>query len=175
MSNAKLIFITGPSGTGKSTTAKQVAVSYPTPCALLDFDSIREFIKSGYAEPADGWNDETERQWDIAKQVVTAMAHTYISKNVSVVIATFATPHDWPTWKELFRDIPHKAFALLPDVDALLARNNQREGIAKLKESDITQNYEWSVGWNNTADMIVIDNGLADIGTVADQIIEQSK
>jgi hypothetical protein len=44
------------------------------------------------------------------------MAQTYINTNVSVVVSTFATPHDWPTWKELSESMPYKAFALMPSI-----------------------------------------------------------
>lgn len=175
MRKTVLIFITGPSGAGKTTTASEVAARWPSKCALIDFDSIRTLIKSSYAEPAKGWNDETEQQWDIAKQVVASMAETYIKNNVSVVIPVFATPHDYPTWEKLFANMPYKPFALLPDMEVVLARNNQRKNIARLKESDITQNYEWSVEWKNTADVIVIDNGTAKIADIADLIIRQTE
>lgn len=175
MTKAKLIFITGPSGTGKSTVAQAVANNWPSTCALIDFENMRGLIKSGYAEPADGWNDETERQWDIAKQAIAAMSEVYIRNGVSVVLPVFATPHDWPTWKKLLDKIDYKAFALMPEVEIVLARNNQSDGIAKLKESDIRQNYEWSVDWKNETDVTVLDNGSLNIAAIAKNIIEQSQ
>lgn len=174
MSEAKLVFITGPSGAGKSTTAKEVATKWPTMCALLDFDKIRTLIKSGYAEPAIGWNDETERQWELTKQIVMAMAKAYTDNGVSVVLEVFATPHDYPKWKELFGDIPYKSFALLPDLDVVVARNNQREGTPKLKESDITRNYDWSIDWKSTEDIIVLNNGARSAADISVDIIEKS-
>lgn len=172
MSAAKLIFITGPSGSGKSATAKEVAASWPTTCALLDFDNIRTFIQSGYAEPANGWNDETEKQWELAKHVVTAMAQAYTSSGVSVVLEVFATPHDYPQWQDLFGDMAYKTFALLPEVSVVVGRNNQREGTARLKESDIAQNYDWSVGWKDIDGVTVIDNGNQSVVNVANHIIK---
>lgn len=175
MNTAKLIFLTGPSGSGKSTTAKEVASNWPTKCALLDFDYVRTLIKSGYAEPANGWNDETEKQWDIAKQVVTTIARKYIDNNVSVVIEAFATPHDYPTWQKLFGDIKPATFVLIPNLEVVLVRNNQRQGIAKLKESDIKQNYEWSESWAKISDGTIIDNSTITTKQTAEKIIKASK
>jgi hypothetical protein len=54
----------------------------------------------------------------------------------------------------------------------LLARNSQREGTARLKDSNSTQNYEWSVSWKDVTDVTVIDNGSLDIEAITKQIIE---
>lgn len=67
---SKIIFITGPSGSGKTTTAACVAETWPTICALIDFDKIRTCVKSGYAEPAHGWNDKTLRLSEIMSALV---------------------------------------------------------------------------------------------------------
>ncbi len=154
-----VIFITGPSGSGKSTTAEMVASKWENKCALLQFDKIRTFIKSGYAEPARGWTEETKKQWDIAKQVLAEMSKAYNANNVDVVIEAFATPgEDYQSWKNLFKDHKLKTVVLLPTRESVITRNNQRVGIEKLKEEDINQNYDWSEVWRDVPEAIIIDN-----------------
>lgn len=175
MSTAKLIFITGPSGAGKSTTAKEVASKWPSTCALLDFDKIRTLIKAGYAEPALEWNDETASQWGLAMQVIKAMAQAYIDNNVSVVVEVFATPSDLSKWQALFGDIPFRAFVLLPDLDVVIARNEERKGVTKLMEHKVRENYEWSVGWSKISGITILDNGHAEVADIAIKIMKFSQ
>lgn len=154
-----VIVITGPSGSGKSTTAEILASKWGNKCALLKFDKLRTLIKSGYVEPAHGWNEETKRQWDITKKVFTEMSKAYNANNVDVVLEVFITPgEDYQSWKDLLVGVQFKTFVLLPTRESVIVRNNQREGIEKLKETDINQNYDWSEGWKDVEDAIVIDN-----------------
>jgi predicted ABC-type ATPase len=171
---SKIIFITGPSGSGKTTTATKVAEAWPKTCALLKFDHIRTFIMAGYAEPTDGWNNETERQWAIARQVVGTMAKEYIANDVDVVIEAFSNPHDYATWQAVFSPADYETFALLPPVGIALARNSTRAGAAKLAETDIKQNHEWSVGWQEVKGVTVFDNSNTDLEELTNKIISLS-
>jgi len=80
-----------------------VAARWPSICAVLNFDEIRRLIKSGYAEPATGWNEATEQQWELAKHTVMAMAKAYIDNGVSVVLEVFATSYDFRKWKQFWQ------------------------------------------------------------------------
>jgi len=51
------------------------------------------------------------------------MAKAYIDDDVSVVLEVFATPHDFPKWKQLFGELPYRAVALVSEVEVILARN----------------------------------------------------
>ncbi len=167
----RIVFVSGPSGSGKSTTARHVAAHMSGLCALLDFDQVRLLVKAGYAEPAYGWNEDTERQWAIAKSVVGAMASTYCQQGVNVVIEAFATPHDYSFWRELVAGAPFSAFVLLPPVEVALERNAQRSGAAKLKDSDIRQHHDWSMGWYDVEDVTVLDNATITPEEVAADIV----
>lgn len=142
--------------------------------AVLNFDKLRGLIVSGYAEPAINWDKAAERQWNLAKDVVIAMAKVYVDNNVSVVLEAFATPHDFPQWKNLIGSMPCRAFALLPDLDAVLTRNSHRAGLAKLKQADVAQNHQWSAGWRDVPEVTVIDNSIKSINEVADEILRLS-
>lgn len=168
-----LIFLTGPSAAGKSTTAKLLASKWHKTCALIDFDKIRTFIKSGYVEPAIEWNDKAKQQWDLAKEVVTEMSKIYNKHDVDVVLEVFATPNDFENYKDLLKDLNYKFVVLLPTLESAIIRNNQRKGLPKLKEKDIRQNYEWSEGWRNIKEAIIIDNTDLTVEETVDEIIKQ--
>jgi adenylylsulfate kinase-like enzyme len=169
----ELVFITGPSGAGKSTTAGFVAANWPGRCACIDFDRVRTLIKAGYAEPAHGWSDEAEQQWEIAKKVVAVMTETYLAQNVSVVVEAFATFHDYPTWQEVFGQNEPYTFVLLPDLDSVIKRNSQRTGAALLKEIDVRQNHEWSERWRTVAGVTILDNSTEEPEQTAKRILQR--
>jgi AAA domain len=174
MGDPMLVFITGPTGAGKSASAEAVADKWPGTCAVINFDHIRRLVRSGYAEPAFGWNDEAARQWELARRVSVAMARAYLSGGVSVVLEVFATPDDFPGWQQLFGDLARKAVALVPELDVVLARNDQRSGVTRLPNCDMRRNYEWSTGWADVPGVDVIDNSTKDIGDVAEEILRLS-
>ncbi len=168
----RVVFITGPSGSGKSTVAAKVAGLWPSTCVLLDFDKQRTFIKSGYAEPAHGWNDECERQWALARDVIAAMIPTYAAQNVDVVVEAYANTGDYDLWQKAFGDVPCRTFVLLPPLEVVLARNNQRSGAAKLQEQDVRSNYECSMGWRSQPDVTVLENFTESPEQTARRIID---
>lgn len=166
-----VVFIIGPSGSGKSTTAALLSSTWHTTCALLKFDKIRTFIKSGYAEPAHGWNEKTKAQWDIAKEVVAGMSRAYNNNKIDVILEVFATPNDLDSYKELFEGLDYRFIVLLPTLETVLTRNNQREGVEKLKDEVIRQNYKWSEAWRDVKGAVVIDNANITTDEVVRKII----
>jgi adenylylsulfate kinase-like enzyme len=93
---SRVVFITGPSGSGKSTIAVHVAQRWPTTCALLDFDRVRTFVRSGYAEPAYGWSAECERQWSLARDVRLAREVDGRAVERATTKAQAEEQHLWP-------------------------------------------------------------------------------
>jgi energy-coupling factor transporter ATP-binding protein EcfA2 len=146
---SRVVFITGPSGSGKSTIAVHVAQRWPTTCVLLDFDRVRTFVRSGYAEPAYGWSAECERQWALARDVIAAAVPVYAAQSVTVVVEAYANTGDFDRWQAAFGSIPVSTFVLLPPVELVLARNRQRHGAARLTDDDIRGNYAASLDWRD--------------------------
>jgi hypothetical protein len=107
---------------------------------LLEFDKLRTFVRSGYAEPAYGWSTECERQWSLARDVVGAAVPVYAAQSVAIVEA-YANTGDFDRWQAAFGSIPVSTFVLLPPLDLVLARNRQRRGAARLTDNDLRSNY----------------------------------
>ena len=51
---AFVLLISGPPGAGKSAAADAWASAYPGCAAHIELDSVRELVKSGFADPRDG-------------------------------------------------------------------------------------------------------------------------
>ncbi len=63
----RILLITGPAGAGKTSTASEWASNSDKTCAHLPLDLFRKLVKSDYRDPRQGWNDEAQRQLDIAR------------------------------------------------------------------------------------------------------------
>lgn len=87
------MMITGPAGSGKSTTAAGWAARGTAPRAVIDSDALRTHIRAGVAHPEDGWTEETQRQWDVAVELWQAMLGVYVQHGVDCVVDTYA-----PLW-----------------------------------------------------------------------------
>ncbi len=86
------IMITGPAGAGKSQAAAAWAARGVTPRACIDTDVLRLHVRAGFAAPEHGWNDETQRQWDVAMELWPAMVRVYQRHDVDCVIDIYAPP-----------------------------------------------------------------------------------
>ncbi|MFD9423540.1 MULTISPECIES: AAA family ATPase [unclassified Streptomyces] len=72
-----MLLITGPAGAGKSTLADAWARGRPTPTVHISLDDVRDWVKSGYANPEDGWDELSERQYTVARRCVALAVHEY--------------------------------------------------------------------------------------------------
>src|SRR3972149_1558448 len=51
----QVLLITGPTGAGKTTTARALAALQASPTIHICLDSVRESVRSGFADPLRGW------------------------------------------------------------------------------------------------------------------------
>ena len=157
-----VILLTGPAGAGKTATASAWARSHRHPTVHLSVDAIRKFVKSGYANPEDGWDEETQRQYDLAQTACSMVAREYVESGYCCAIDDAVFP-DWPEvgygkWQAVLAPIQHKLIALLPSFDKVLERNRARSGISRLKESTLRIIYDKMIEWRDHSDAVAIDN-----------------
>ncbi len=158
-----VLILTGPAGAGKSTIAEAWANTRDHPCAHVELDRVRSFVRSGFVNPVDGWNDETQRQLDLARGSVAMLARRYVEADFSCVIddAVFPewAPSGFDRWlRELDGLTPH-LIVLLPSLDRCIERNADREGEDVLPEQMVRRIYGDMSPWLRQADVLVIDNG----------------
>jgi cytidylate kinase len=162
----RLVLVTGPAGAGKSATAAELAGSRAEATALLSHDLVYGFVRSGFLRPDKNWNDATERQWMLARDVCVSAAGNYLNAGLSVVIEAYA-PGGWPGWQ-----VPGgvlESVVLLPSFDVVVKRNAERDGLARLDPGDLKRNYEGFRG-SLAPDVRVLDNSDLSVSATCDAI-----
>jgi hypothetical protein len=119
-------------------------------------------VKSGFEDPRHGWNDETQRQLDIARSNVAAVAANYLISEIGVVIDDAVFPN-WQEaglepWVQAFSPIEVKLVALIPSWDVVLDRNNPRAVADRIPEEMLKTIYNDMLGWREIPDVQIIDN-----------------
>ena len=157
-----VVLISGPAGAGKTATASAWAKSHRHPTVHLSIDTIRRFVKSGYANPEDGWNEETQRQYDLAQVACAGVARKYGEGGYWCAIDDAVFP-DWPEvgygkWQAVLAPIQSRLVVLLPSLDRVLERNGIRSDRSRLKESTVRMIYDMMVEWRDCSHAVVIDN-----------------
>ncbi len=157
-----VVLLTGPAGAGKTAAASAWAKSHKHQTVHLSIDTIRRFVKSGYANPEDGWNEETQRQYDLAQSACSVVAREYVGSGYCCAIDDAVFP-DWPEvghgkWQAALGPTRHRLIVLLPSFDKVLERNRARSGSSRLKESTVGMIYDMMIEWRDHSDAVVIDN-----------------
>ena len=157
-----VILLTGPAGAGKTAAASAWAKSHRHPTVHLSIDIIRKFVKSGYANPEDGWDEETQRQYDLAQTACSVIARQYVEGGYCCAIDDAVFPN-WPEvghgrWQAALAPIQHRLIVLLPSFDKVLERNRARSGTSRLKEPTLRIIYDEMIEWRAHSDTVVIDN-----------------
>ncbi len=157
-----LLLLTGPAGAGKTTVARVWASAQPRPAAHISLDDVRDFVKSGFVNPADGWNDEAERQLVLARQGCAFLARQYAQAGFLCIIDDAIFP-GWESanyggWEELLAGVPYYLVVLLPKFEYLIERNQHRTGNRLLSEAMLRTIYEMMLPWRDQTAFPVIDN-----------------
>lgn len=168
---SRVVVLTGPSGAGKSQTSAAWAARGGTPRAVIDADRVRLNIRAGIAYPEDGWNDETQRQWDAATEIWQAMAKVYRKYSIDCIVDVYAPP--WPgSDVEVFvHQLQAIRIILLPTLRTCLERNRTRGNSPLLSDDLVTDNYrEFVEGIRPEHRPFVIDKTDLTVDETLDQV-----
>ena len=132
MKKVFICLITGPAGSGKSSVSKALASKFER-SAVIEVDKIREIIKSGYVRPWP-YNEEVELQLSLSVKNTCDMANNLLEKGFSVFIDDVVGRKLLEQYSNSFKDKNFKTFLLMPSVDALLKRFDDRGDNKDLRE-----------------------------------------
>ncbi|MGI8868294.1 MAG: AAA family ATPase [Mycobacteriales bacterium] len=168
---SKVVLLTGPSGAGKSQTSAAWAERGATARAVIDADRIRLNIRAGIAYPEDGWNDQTQRQWDAATEIWQAMVRIYRKHSIDCAVDVYAPP--WPDSEvDVFlHQLQAIRVILLPTLQTCLERNRARGNLPLLSDELVTDNYrEFVEGIRPEHRPFVIDNSDLTLNETVGQV-----
>ncbi|MEV6669608.1 AAA family ATPase [Streptomyces sp. NPDC051162] len=166
---AVALLLIGPAGAGKTTVARHWADTRAVPTAHISLDDVREWVRSGFADPQSGWNDHSEAQYRLARRTCGFAARNFLANGISCVLDDAVFP-DRPVvglggWKRHVGPglLP---VVLLPGLEIVLERNAERTGNRRLGDEEVARIHGRMAGWYGSG-LPIIDNSQQDVATTA--------
>ncbi|MEU9585736.1 Pro-rich N-terminal domain-containing protein [Streptomyces werraensis] len=163
------VLLIGPAGAGKTSVAKYWADHRRVPTAHISLDDVREWVRSGFADPQTGWNDNSEAQYRLARRTCGFAARNFLANGISCILDDAVFP-DRPVvglggWKRHVGPglLP---VVLLPGLDVVLERNAERTGNRRLSDEEVARIHGRMAGWYGSG-LPIIDNSQLDIPETA--------
>ncbi len=163
------VLLIGPAGAGKTSVAKHWADHRRVPTAHISLDDVREWVRSGFADPQSGWNDNSEAQYRLARRTCGFAARNFLANGISCILDDAVFP-DRPVvglggWKRHVGPglLP---VVLLPGLDIVLERNAERTGNRRLSDEEVARIHGRMAGWYGSG-LPIIDNSQLDIPETA--------
>ncbi|MFI7020377.1 Pro-rich N-terminal domain-containing protein [Streptomyces sp. NPDC050164] len=163
------VLLIGPAGAGKTSVAKYWADHRRVPTAHISLDDVREWVRSGFADPQSGWNDNSEAQYRLARRTCGFAARNFLANGISCILDDAVFP-DRPVvglggWKRHVGPglLP---VVLLPGLDIVLERNAQRTGNRRLTDEEVARIHGRMAGWYGSG-LPIIDNSQLDVPETA--------
>ncbi|MDH6227929.1 MULTISPECIES: AAA family ATPase [Streptomyces] len=173
------VLLIGPAGAGKTSVAKYWADHRRVPTAHVSLDDVREWVRSGFADPQTGWNEQSETQYRLARRTCGFAARNFLANGISCVIDDAVFP-DRPVlglggWKRHVGPglLP---VVLLPGLEVVLERNARRSGNRRLTDEEVARIHGRMAGWYGSG-LPIIDNSQMDVPTTArllDEVLARS-
>ncbi|MFE9021768.1 Pro-rich N-terminal domain-containing protein [Streptomyces sp. NPDC007808] len=173
------VLLIGPAGAGKTSVAKYWADHRRVPTAHISLDDVREWVRSGFADPQSGWNDHSEAQYRLARRTCGFAARNFLANGISCILDDAVFP-DRPVvglggWKRHVGPglLP---VVLLPGLEIVLERNAERTGNRRLSDEEVARIHGRMAGWYGSG-LPIIDNSQLDVpqtAQVLDDVLSRS-
>ncbi|MFF4252999.1 Pro-rich N-terminal domain-containing protein [Streptomyces sp. NPDC001663] len=173
------VLLIGPAGAGKTSVAKYWADHRRVPTAHISLDDVREWVRSGFADPQSGWNDNSEAQYRLARRTCGFAARNFLANGISCILDDAVFP-DRPVvglggWKRHVGPglLP---VVLLPGLEIVLERNAERSGNRRLTDEEVARIHGRMAGWYGSG-LPIIDNSQLDVpqtARVLDDVLARS-
>lgn len=172
---AVAVLLIGPAGAGKTTVARYWADRRQVPTSHISLDDVREWVRSGFADPQSGWDDNSEAQYRLARRTCGFAARNFLANGISCILDDAVFP-DRPVvglggWKRHVGPglIP---VVLLPGLEIVLDRNAKRSGNRRLSDEEVARIHGRMAGWYGSG-LPIIDNSRNDVESTA-QLLDEA-
>jgi chloramphenicol 3-O-phosphotransferase len=174
MGGATVLLLIGPAAVGKTSVARRLADRCPTPASHMSLDDVRDWVRSGYADPSVGWTDAAALQYSLARRICAGAARAHVDAGISSVIDDAVFP-DWPDvgldgWLEELDGCQVDVVVMLADLPLLRERNLKRAGHRCLPDPVLEVIHRRMQGWR-LHDLPIVEGGDGTIDAVADLVV----
>lgn len=153
MTNAKIILVTGPPASGKTTVTKLLAKSFPK-TALIDVDQLRSMIKKGKKVPW-GKTAESQKQLRIVTKIACYAAQQFAQNGFRVFIDDVALKEELEEYSGRLKPFGFQAFVLLPGQKTVAQRDRKRSKVLFMGKRTIELYQKFAKKRNNPAWKII--------------------
>lgn len=127
MEKRPIFILTGTPASGKSTVAKALLQRFAFG-THIPVDNMRGMVVSGLSNPIGSWDEETARQFRVARDGAAALASVYASNGFAVAIDDVIFPPDVDHhYNKLSAHFAVYRIMLRPHLDVARARNAARQ------------------------------------------------
>ncbi|MEM7335679.1 MAG: AAA family ATPase [Chloroflexota bacterium] len=127
MPKSPIFILTGTPASGKTTLSKALLnrFSYGT---HIPVDNLRGMVVSGLSNPIGSWDDETDRQFRLARDSAAQIAKTYAKGGFAVAIDDVIFPDQIAHhYDEVLAEFEVYKILVRPSVETAVARNKARQ------------------------------------------------
>lgn len=165
-----LCLITGPAGAGKSSTTKALALKFDR-SAVIEVDKLRRTVVKGYVRP---WpkNAEVELQLSLGAKNASDIANNFLEKGFNVFIDDAVGRKIFQQYSECFKGKNFKVFLLLPSIESLLQRFDNRGKDDELRKRTIDLHDKF-LKEKDEFDWVVIDSSNQTPEETTNQIFKE--
>lgn len=167
MNEPLVCLITGPAGSGKSSVSKVLAKKFQR-STVIEVDKLKEMIKGGYVKPWP-YTEEVNLQLSLSAKNACDMANNLLEKGFSVFIDDVVDRKLLEQYSNFFKDKNFKVFLLMPSIDALLKRFDDRGDNKELRNRTIELHKNF-LEKQDKLDWHVIDSSNQTLEETVDQI-----
>lgn len=152
-----VIFITGPTGSGKTTVAKILTKKLGR-CTNIDVDQVKHMIECGFLkkELPGGRTVWQYSEWGLVGESIALLSKNFIKQGFNVVINGYIGNDGWTSLTKKL-SITHK-FLLLPDIKVIKKRDVNRPEDLKMGIEMIKKHYDEFNSDSKFNDFIKIDS-----------------
>ncbi len=162
-----VLLISGPAGAGKTSAADEWARAQLYKCAHISLDAVRGMIKSGYADPRDGWEAEQGRQYKLARGSIALLARRFVEAGFKCVIDDAIFPDssetNYPGWQRELDGMSYRLVVLFPSLGVVIKRDGRRPARSRLGPEFLKIVYERMGPWQMDPSLQVIDNSTLSV------------
>ena len=164
--------ITGPMGAGKSSVSNALADKFER-SAVIEVDKLRGMIKGGFVRPSPH-TAEVDLQLSLSAKNACDVANNFLEKGFNVFIDGIVGRKLLKQYSSYFKDKNFKAFLLLPSLETLLARFDDRGDYVELRQR-ATELHEIFSEKRDQLDCHIIDSSNQSLEETVEQIYSEIK